>query len=141
MKYTLAILAIAITYIGQTFGAVMQVGQFQTISGTQHENVNITWSLEGSSFKVINQGSDAVITQINFETDRAMKIASIYTTPDFHINLKNLPQGNSIGFTSDYGFTAKPSPINNGVDVGEYEKFGYIYRSSLSSRSTCAIYR
>lgn len=118
MKYLLTPIAILISYANLE-AATLQVGQFNSVTNVQHENVSISWSLEDDMFTVHNLGSDAVVTQVNFESGFLVSLTHEPETPDFSVEVRNLPQGNSISFDTSYGFVANPSPIINGIDTGE----------------------
>lgn len=105
--------------------AVLSVGSFSPVGGNTYENVSYTWELrDNGQLNIHNTGSDSIATRINFTSSVDINLDG-NTIPKFKVDLKRLPQGNAIGFVSDYRFKAKPSRIKNGIDVGEYEQFKF----------------
>lgn len=134
---TKTLIALACT-AGIIEAATLATGELHTISGETHPQISLTWTLEDDGlFTVFNEGDDGVITQVNFDSSFTVIENSVDTVPKFHGGLKNLPQGNLIGFTSNYGFTPQGNPIKNGIDKGEHETFTF---TSIPDQFTIGIH-
>lgn len=98
------------------------------VSVASQMTVDVTETGGGSTidFVVANTGIlSAIITQINFD-DSANNVLGSFVSfaPSagviFVQDLKNLPQGNSVGFTSTDGFTRQNAGgVSNGINPGE----------------------
>jgi hypothetical protein len=129
MRYTLLTLALT---AGITQAATLATGELHTISGQIHQHISLTWSLEDDgTFSLFNEGQDGVVTMVNFDSS---VMVSAFEWTDTN---KNLPQGNSIGFVSTYGFKPVGNPIHNGIDVGESSSFMF---STLPDQFTVGVH-
>jgi len=92
------------------------IGIFTLFEGEENEQVSINWSLtDTNQLTIFNEGTDGVVTLINFEQDVVVSTTSSQWSSDN----KNLPGGNNITFNTAQSFKANPSPVKNGIDVGE----------------------
>lgn len=82
---------------------------------------------------VWNDGEDGVVTKLFVEDTQGMlSDASVVELPgvDYKVlNGGNLPGGNNIGFVETVAFGPKPSPIVNGIGVGEEAQFRFAWNS------------
>ncbi len=98
--------------LGPAFAS--QVTLDTVIAGTDQVGFKITSAALGAG------DTSGLIEQVNFDDSLNLLGSFDSFVPtndvDFAVNLANLPQGQNVGFTSDFGFQANPPPAGNNAN-------------------------
>lgn len=91
---------------------------------------------------IFNIGSDGVITEVYADGDILADLTGINDSPtavDFAETFGNLPAGNTVGFSADFGIAATPPPTQRGVNDGEQVGLVFSLTSPLTEGSLQAL--